>query len=105
MSVTDSGVETNYTSDMESITSSNYQFQYRNHRRLELGILSSAYIHRYHGLTSPYSLPNDEDEKYRLDELQFVCHSFLGKNILAPLPRRPRPTQIGLSPIVPSNEN
>jgi len=75
----DSGVDTEYTSDLESVTSSNYEFRRQGRRR-------------YHGIDSPYALPNDDEEKVRLDELQFCVRSLLGANVLAPI--TPNPTQI-----------
>ena len=45
---------------------------------------------RYHGIEeSTYPLPNDEEEVERLDNLQFVCSSFVGGNVVAPISRRP----------------
>jgi len=73
----DSGIDTDYTSDMESVTSTNYQFRMVGNRRM-------------HGIeTNPYPLPNDDEEIVRLDELQFVISGFFGPNILAPIARNP----------------
>lgn len=45
---------------------------------------------RYHGVEdNPYPLPNDEEEVERLDNLQFVCSSFVGGNVVAPISRKP----------------
>jgi len=65
---------------LESITSSNYQYSWFQNRRR-------------HGFSNnPYPHPNDEDERQRLDKLHYVCRSFLGSNIIAPIGKRP--TQI-----------
>jgi SAM-dependent methyltransferase len=73
----DSGIESNYTSDMESINSQNYAFRFKGHRR-------------YHGvIDNPYPLPNDDQELIRLDELQYVMRSNWRRNVLAPIIRTP----------------
>jgi len=75
----DSGIDTTYSSDMESITSSAYEHRYG--RR------------RYHGVVgNPYPLPNDDEEKDRLDELQLCFRQLVGRNVVAPI--RKNPTQI-----------
>lgn len=45
-------------------------------------------------------MPNDEEEVERLDNLQFVCSSFVGGNVVAPISRRPTNicTTLSLSP-------
>jgi len=61
-------------------------------------VTSSTYEHRYgkrryHGVTNnPYPLPNDEDEKERLDELHQCYRTLFGGNVVTPIRRKP--TQI-----------
>jgi hypothetical protein len=86
----DSGFDNGSVSDMTSITGSTYAHRYgkRGHTLLK------PLIDGYHGITSnPYPLPNDEEEKERLDELQYCYRTLFGTNILAPI--RKKPTQIG----------
>lgn len=42
---------------------------------------------------NPYALPNDEEEKERLDLLQYCCSTLMGGNIIVPISSEP--TQIG----------
>jgi tRNA G46 methylase TrmB len=50
---------------------------------------------RYHGIVdNPYALPNDEDEKARLDSLQYCLSNIVGGNIIVPI--NEKPTQIGI---------
>jgi hypothetical protein len=47
-----------------------------------------ADLYRYHSIVdNPY--PNDDEEVTRLDELQYVIRCFFGRNILAPISRKP----------------
>jgi SAM-dependent methyltransferase len=43
----------------------------------------------YHNNKNVYPLTNDEEEHERLDDLQLACRTFLGGNILAPIPLDP----------------
>lgn len=88
----DSGIDTEYASDMESISSSTYEHRYGKRRFWFLQ--PHALIRRYHGVVSnPYPMPNDEMEKERLDELQYCFRKLIGANVVAPI--RSKPTQIG----------
>jgi len=78
-SPSDSGIASDFTTDLESITSSNYEFQ----------TLSTG--RRRHGFpANRYYLPADEREATRLDDLQYCIHVMHGQNILAPV----RPSQV-----------
>ena len=103
-------------SDMESITSSNYEFRHDGHRRYLLPqtpLLSASLIYShnlpelvcllllqpvskiasYHGIEgNKYPLPNDEEELRRLDDLHLMYRCHLGRNILCPIV--PNPTTI-----------
>jgi len=72
----DSGIDSNYTSEMESVTSENYEFRHRAGRRVH-GIIQS-----------PYPLPNDDEEVIRLDEQHYVFKFIFGRNVLAPISRK-----------------
>jgi metalloendopeptidase OMA1, mitochondrial len=52
---------------------------------------------RYHNVVNnPYPLPNDEEEKVRLDLLQYCMSTLTEKNILCPISKRA--TQICATP-------
>ena len=89
----DSGVGSEHYQDDDhvSITSSTYQHRYGKRR---FNIRSSKVKCRQHGVEdNPYTLPNDEDEKERLDLLQYCCSTLMGGNVIPPISSRP--TQIG----------
>lgn len=87
----DSGIDAEYASDMESISSSTYEHRYGKRRFV---LQRDALICRHHGVaTNPYPMPNDEMEKERLDELQYCFRKVIGANIVAPIQKEP--TQIG----------
>lgn len=87
----DSGLDNESLSDMASITSSAYVHRYGRRRHT---LLNHVLINRYHGMApNPYPLPNDDEEKGRLDELQQCYSALFGTNILTPI--RSKPTQIG----------
>lgn len=82
----DSGIDTSYSSGMESVSSSNYQFRFKGSRRLEATSSDRAYTRRYHGLDhNPYPFPNDDEEFARLDKLHFLMKLVYGRNVLAPV--------------------
>jgi hypothetical protein len=100
----DSGVVTDMTSDFESITSSNYAFREEGGRRYSFPLRwkgafgMDADDGRFHSVEdAPYSLPNDEDEVERLQDLQHCIKLFFGKNILPLI--APNPSLIGNSQI------
>ena len=100
----DSGVDTEYDSDMVSVTSSTYDHRFLRTRRFIPPIprLSIDETRRFHGIANnPYPLPNDEVEKDRLDELQIMFHALLGENVVAPISRTPH--QIGSFGSTPHN--
>jgi hypothetical protein len=91
----DSGIDTDYSSDMESVTSGTYAHRYGK-RRFEVSALLWLTI-RYHGVAdNPYPLPNDELEKDRLNALQTCFYLLLRTNIVAPIVKNP--TQISSCP-------
>ena len=92
--VDDSGVDTDYTTDMESVTSSTYATRHGTRRSKESPLIFGL-LSRYHGIpNNPYPLPNDELEKDRLDALQTCFELLLGTNIVAPIGKNP--TQISV---------
>jgi len=73
----DSGVDTSYSSDMESVSSANYQFRARGGRR-------------FHGIPdNPYPYPCDDEEKNRLDMMQYIVRSVYGGNVMVPINSKP----------------
>lgn len=88
----DSGVDTDYSSDMESVTSSAYS-ESEGFKLLAAFYLTAS----YHGIAdNPYPLPNDELEKERLDALQICFYLLLKTNIVPPIVKSP--TQISSCP-------
>jgi hypothetical protein len=82
----DSGIDTDYSSGMETVNSSNYQFRFEGSRRLEAASSGRADTDRYHGLeNSPYPFPNDDDEFNRLDKFHLVMKLVYGRNVLPPV--------------------
>jgi hypothetical protein len=78
-----------YSSDRESVTSSNYAFRIKQNRKCCLLFVPDS---RYHGIPdNPYYYPADEEEAVRLDALQVVVRKLYGRNVLVPLSE---PTQI-----------
>lgn len=80
----DSGIDSDYQSDLESVTSDLIPSKIRANRRSSTkpSILSP----RYHGFeSSVYPLPNDYQEIERLDTLQSVCYDLFESNVLVPL--------------------
>lgn len=56
-------------------------------------------IYRYHGfIDNPYPLPNDDDERERLDALHRCYRTLIGTNIVPPIRRKP--TQLSLSLLI-----
>lgn len=86
----DSGIDTDMTSEYTSINSTNYQFHEEEGRRSsgqwEI-VLTLTY--RFHGMDAPYNLPNDDDELSRLHVLHHYHKAYHEVNILAPLPQNP----------------
>jgi hypothetical protein len=88
-------MDTDYSSDMTSITSSNYIHTYRGSRRYLVRAVPDL-DSRHHGIVqNPYPLPNDLEEQIRLDEQHFAMSSLFGGNILVKLHRPTRILDVG----------
>jgi SAM-dependent methyltransferase len=88
LSEDDSGIDTNYSTDLESVTSANYQFVTRGSRRSNP--FNPSIYSRFHGIkTNSYPLPADDEEVERLDELHDVCRAYIGANIVANISSKP----------------
>jgi hypothetical protein len=79
----DSGIDTDYSSGMETVNSSNYQFKFEGSRRLEAASPDWAYTNRYHSRDNNiYPFPNDDEEFKRLDKFHFLMKLVYGRNVL-----------------------
>jgi SAM-dependent methyltransferase len=53
-------------------------------------IFGPVNVDRYHGMpNNSYPYPCDDDEKIRLDEMQYVVRTVYGGNVIAPISKRP----------------
>src|SRR5215471_5419192 len=88
----DSGFASEFTDDLTSISSDDYEHRY-GRRRFDSSPLNCTNVSRYHGMIgNPYPFPNDEVEKERLDQLQYCIRTLIGGNIVGPILKKP--TQI-----------
>lgn len=87
----DSGIESDYTSDYESVNNVNYRFRAYNGRKSTANLLIECFnASRYHGISNnPYIYPCDDGEVIRLKKLHCVARTVYGGNVVAPINAKP----------------